>query len=38
MMRRLVVTFVDAKRFDPAWTSMGEDGKEGASLFRYTRR
>jgi len=38
VMRRLVVTFVDANHFDQQWTSRGKDGKEHTSLFRYTRR
>jgi hypothetical protein len=38
VMRRLVVTFVDADHFHQEWTSRGADGKEHTSLFQYTRR
>jgi hypothetical protein len=38
VMRRLVVTFVDADHFDQEWTSRAADGKEQTSVFRYTRQ
>lgn len=38
VMRRLVVTFVDADHFEQAWTSRAPDGKEMTSVFRYARR
>jgi hypothetical protein len=38
VMRRLVVTFVDADHFHQQWTSRGEDGREHTSLFQYTRK
>jgi hypothetical protein len=38
VMRRLVVTFVDADHFEQQWTSRGADGKELTSVFEYTRR
>ena len=37
VMRRLVVTFVDADHFNQAWTARDKDGKEETSVFRYTR-
>jgi len=38
VMRRLVVTFVDAGHFEQQWTSRGADGREHTSVFEYTRR
>ena len=38
VMRRLVVTFIDAEHFDQAWTSRSPDGKEMTSVFQYTRK
>jgi len=38
VMRRLVVTFVDANHFEQQWTSRAADGKEHTSVFRYTRK
>ena len=38
VMRRLVVTFVDANHFDQQWTSRGSDGRERTSTFRFTRQ
>ena len=38
VMRRLVVTFVDANHFDQQWTSRGKDGRERTSVFRFTHR
>ncbi|MGE5413022.1 MAG: hypothetical protein ACM3NW_02520, partial [Syntrophomonadaceae bacterium] len=38
VMRRLVVTFVDANHLDQQWTSRDKDGKEQTSVFAYTRR
>ncbi len=37
VMRRLVVTFVDADHFQQTWTSRAADGKEHSSVFEYTR-
>ncbi len=37
VMRRLVLTFVDASHFDQQWTSKDEDGTEHTSLFRFAR-
>jgi hypothetical protein len=37
VMRRLVVTFVDADHFQQTWTSRAADGKEHSSVFAYTR-
>jgi len=37
VMRRLVVTFVDADHFEQQWTSRGADGKELTSVFKYSR-
>ena len=37
VMRRLVVTFVDADHFRQTWTSRSTDGKEHSSVFEYTR-
>jgi hypothetical protein len=37
VMRRLVVTFVDADHFRQTWTSRATDGKEHSSVFEYTR-
>ena len=37
VMRRLVVTFVDADHFRQTWTSRAADGKEHSSVFDYTR-
>ena len=37
VMRRLVVTFVDADHFRQTWTSRAADGKEHSSVFEYTR-
>ena len=38
VMRRLVVTFVDANHFNQQWTSSGADGKEHTSVFQFTRK
>jgi len=38
VMRRLVVTFVDADHFEQQWTSRAADGKEHTSVFAYTRQ
>ena len=38
VMRRLVVTFVDADHFRQTWTSRAPDGKEQTSVFEYTRK
>ena len=38
MMRRLIVTFVDAEHFDQQWTARDKDGKEHTSVFRFTRK
>jgi hypothetical protein len=38
VMRRLVITFVDADHFQQQWTSRGADGKEHTSVFAYTRK
>ena len=37
VMRRLVVTFVDADHFNQQWTSRDKNGKEQTSVFRFTR-
>jgi hypothetical protein len=37
VMRRLVVTFVDADHFRQTWTSRAADGQEHSSVFDYTR-
>ena len=37
VMRKLVVTFVDADHFRQTWTSRAADGKEHSSVFEYTR-
>ena len=37
VMRRLVVTFVDADHFRQSWTARDKDGKEHTSDFVYTR-
>ena len=37
VMRRLVVTFVDADHFRQTWTSRAADGKEHSSVFEYAR-
>ena len=37
VMRRLVVTFVDADHFRQTWTSRAADGREHSSVFEYTR-
>ena len=37
VMRRLVVTFIDADHFQQTWTSRAPDGKEHSSLFEYAR-
>ncbi len=37
VMRRLVVTFVDADHFWQTWTSRAADGKEHSSVFEYAR-
>ena len=38
VMRRLVVTFVDARHFNQQWTSRDASGKENTVLFQFTRR
>jgi hypothetical protein len=38
VMRRLVITFVDAEHFRQQWTSRAADGKEHSSVFEYARR
>jgi hypothetical protein len=38
VMRRLVITFVDADHFEQQWTSRDQGGQEHTSVFRYTRR
>ncbi len=38
VMRRLVITFVNADHFQQRWTSRAADGKEHTSVFDYTRR
>ena len=37
VMRRLVVTFVDADHFRQTWTSRAADDREHSSVFEYTR-
>ena len=37
VMRKLVVTFVDADHFRQTWTSRAADGKEHSSVFAYAR-
>ena len=38
VMRRLVVTFVDADHFNQQWTSRAADGEEHTSTFSYARK
>jgi len=38
VMRRLVVTFVDANHFHQQWTSRGKDEKDRTSVFQFTRK
>jgi hypothetical protein len=38
VMRRLVVTFIDASHFNQQWTSRGKDRKDHTSLFQFTRK
>jgi hypothetical protein len=38
VMRRLVVSFVDADHFQQTWTSRAADGKEHSSVFEYSRK